>query len=113
MIAANLPDWAIVSTVATLAIAIFTAAGGAFMLAAWRAERANREALEARVTEGKAERAEMEARLRTEMAAQELRCREENGVLRGRLDAVTDGWLDRMAEKLGDKIAEVLERRAT
>lgn len=112
MIAAAGTDWAGIGALAALVISLATAAGGLLMLAAWKAERANRQALEARVHDGAIERSELEGRLRAEMAAQELRCREENGILRGRLDAVTDGWLDRMAEKLGDKIAEVLDRRA-
>lgn len=108
MIASASINWAVVISAIALALSFVTGAGGLLMASAWRAEKANREALEAMVADGKVERAEMETRFEQQMAAQELRCREETSLLRGKLEALSDGWLSAMAEKLGARIAEVV-----
>lgn len=95
-------------SVIALVVAACTAAGGLMMRSAWRAEREHRLGLQSQIADFRVERAEMETRFQAELNAKELRCREETSLLRGRLDALSDSWLERMAERLGERIAGVL-----
>lgn len=93
--------------IGTLTIAVITATGGLLMLAAYRAASARADEVSKHLDETRGEL----ARLERDGAAREMRCREEIGLINGRLDAVTSGWADNLGQQLGDRIVTVIRER--
>lgn len=93
------------------AVAFASAVAGVFYVSAFRAMKDRADALAAHLAEEKAERLEFERDAALKAHAQEMRCTEEMGQLRGKLDAVTSGWANELGDKIGDRIVEVIAER--